>query len=137
MQDKFFATVDSQELDFDVTDFNVGTLSRAFKFANRTRLKVSHSIYAISLTYNNNEYAPYIDMIIMVAGCGLCSPLPLCNYFPGRSCVFLQQNSVQVEARRVHDHDVPVRQYKFPDTGEPTRADAAGELQQYQCEHHR
>lgn len=50
-QDKFFATVDSQELDFDVTDFNVGTLSRAFKFANRTRLKVSSSFSLPLPTY--------------------------------------------------------------------------------------
>lgn len=44
LQDKFFASVESQELDFDVTDFNVGTLSRAFKFANRTRLKVMNDL---------------------------------------------------------------------------------------------
>lgn len=35
------ATVQSQDIDIDISDVNLGTLSKAFKFATRTRLKVS------------------------------------------------------------------------------------------------
>jgi hypothetical protein len=39
-QDKFLVNVDSDEIGIDVSDVNLGTLSKAFKFATRTRLKV-------------------------------------------------------------------------------------------------
>ncbi|KAF5305669.1 hypothetical protein FQA39_LY09158 [Lamprigera yunnana] len=38
--DKFLAYLEPQQLDIDTSDINNGTLSKAFKFANRTRLKV-------------------------------------------------------------------------------------------------
>lgn len=38
--DQFLASVDSTELSIDISDLNIGTLSKAFKFATRTRLKV-------------------------------------------------------------------------------------------------
>lgn len=39
-QDKCLLSYHSEDLGIDVSDVNVGTLSRAFKFATRTRLKV-------------------------------------------------------------------------------------------------
>ncbi|GAB0089910.1 ECT2 [Sergentomyia squamirostris] len=41
--DQFLASVDSTELSIDISDLNVGTLSKAFKFATRTRLKVGRA----------------------------------------------------------------------------------------------
>lgn len=52
-QDKCLISCRSEELGIDVSDVNVGTLSRAFKFATKTRLKVSPnpiSFISISLT---------------------------------------------------------------------------------------
>lgn len=40
--DKFMLNCESEELGIDVSDINVGTLSKAFKFATRTRLRVSN-----------------------------------------------------------------------------------------------
>ena len=39
--DKFMVSLESDELGIDTTDINVGTLSKAFKFATKTRLKVN------------------------------------------------------------------------------------------------
>lgn len=67
--DKFMLTVASEELGIDLNDVNLGTLSKAFKFATRTRLKVS-------------------------AGCVFCElKLILMIYFTGRSCFLVQQNT--------------------------------------------
>ncbi|XP_031342551.1 protein ECT2 isoform X2 [Photinus pyralis] len=41
--DKFLAYLEHQQLDIDTSDINNGTLSKAFKFANRTRLKVGRA----------------------------------------------------------------------------------------------
>ncbi|XP_055688265.1 protein ECT2 isoform X2 [Lutzomyia longipalpis] len=41
--DQFLASVDSTELSIDISDLNIGTLSKAFKFATRTRLKVGRA----------------------------------------------------------------------------------------------
>ncbi|KAK4880377.1 hypothetical protein RN001_008523 [Aquatica leii] len=41
--DKFLACLEPHELDIDTSDINNGTLSKAFKFANRTRLKVGRA----------------------------------------------------------------------------------------------
>lgn len=41
LQDKCLISYHSEDLGIDVSDVNVGTLSRAFKFATRTRLKVN------------------------------------------------------------------------------------------------
>ncbi|XP_049822785.1 protein ECT2 isoform X2 [Aethina tumida] len=41
--DQFLAYIDPQQLDIDTTDLNNGTLSKAFKFATRTRLKVGRA----------------------------------------------------------------------------------------------
>ncbi|XP_059613663.1 protein ECT2 isoform X5 [Phlebotomus argentipes] len=41
--DQFLASVNSSELNIDISDFNIGTLSKAFKFATRTRLKVGRA----------------------------------------------------------------------------------------------
>ncbi|XP_063700471.1 protein ECT2 isoform X1 [Culicoides brevitarsis] len=41
--DKCLISCNSEELGIDVTDVNVGTLSRAFKFATKTRLKVGRA----------------------------------------------------------------------------------------------
>ncbi|KAF5277685.1 hypothetical protein FQR65_LT03665 [Abscondita terminalis] len=41
--DKFLAYLEPQQLDIDTSDINNGTLSKAFKFANRTRLKVGRA----------------------------------------------------------------------------------------------
>lgn len=42
-QDKFLAYLEPEQLDIDTSDVNNGTLSKAFKFANRTRLKVERA----------------------------------------------------------------------------------------------
>lgn len=43
-QDKFMAYLEPQQLDIDTSEVsNGGTLSKAFKFANRTRLKVERA----------------------------------------------------------------------------------------------
>ncbi|EAT47913.1 AAEL000984-PA, partial [Aedes aegypti] len=41
--DKFMLNCESEELGIDVSDINVGTLSKAFKFATRTRLRVGRA----------------------------------------------------------------------------------------------
>ncbi|KAF2888459.1 hypothetical protein ILUMI_17714 [Ignelater luminosus] len=41
--DKFLAYLEPQQLDIDTSDINNGTLQKAFKFANRTRLKVGRA----------------------------------------------------------------------------------------------
>ncbi|XP_055621069.1 protein ECT2 isoform X2 [Toxorhynchites rutilus septentrionalis] len=41
--EKFMVNCESEELGIDVSDINVGTLSKAFKFATRTRLKVGRA----------------------------------------------------------------------------------------------
>lgn len=43
LQDKFLAYLEPQQLDIDTSDINNGTLQKAFKFANRTRLKVGRA----------------------------------------------------------------------------------------------
>ncbi|XP_053689992.1 protein ECT2 [Sabethes cyaneus] len=40
----FMVSCDSEELGIDVSDINVGTLSKAFKFATRTRLRVGRAL---------------------------------------------------------------------------------------------
>ena len=52
-QDKALLTRTSQELEVDISDVNLSTLSKAFKLAARTRLKVSSSaILSVSLQKN-------------------------------------------------------------------------------------
>ncbi|XP_067014278.2 protein ECT2 [Anabrus simplex] len=41
--ENFLTSVDSQSLDIDTSDINSGTLSKAFKFASRTRIKVGRA----------------------------------------------------------------------------------------------
>ncbi|RZC41319.1 RhoGEF domain containing protein, partial [Asbolus verrucosus] len=41
--DKFLAYLDAQQLDIDTSDVSKGTLTKAFKFATRTRLKVGRA----------------------------------------------------------------------------------------------
>ncbi|XP_038117928.1 protein ECT2 isoform X3 [Culex quinquefasciatus] len=41
--EKFMVNCESEELGIDVTDINVGTLSKAFKFATRTRMRVGRA----------------------------------------------------------------------------------------------
>ncbi|XP_055608049.1 protein ECT2 isoform X2 [Uranotaenia lowii] len=41
--EKFMLNCESEELGIDVSDINVGTLSKAFKFATRTRIKVGRA----------------------------------------------------------------------------------------------
>ncbi|XP_063902866.1 protein ECT2 isoform X2 [Zophobas morio] len=41
--DKFLASLESHQLDIDLSDMNKGTLTKAFKFATRTKLKVGRA----------------------------------------------------------------------------------------------
>lgn len=43
LQDQFIAYLEPQQLDIDTSDVGSGTLSKAFKFATRTRLKVGRA----------------------------------------------------------------------------------------------
>lgn len=44
MQDKLLISRTSQELEVDISDVNVSTLSKAFKLAAKTRLKVGSDL---------------------------------------------------------------------------------------------
>lgn len=41
------ASLNSKQLEIDTSDVSLGTLSKAFKFASRTRMKVSNNIDSI------------------------------------------------------------------------------------------
>lgn len=43
LQEKFLAYLEPHQLDIDTSDVTMGTLSKAFKFATRTRIKVGRA----------------------------------------------------------------------------------------------
>jgi hypothetical protein len=99
--------VESDEIGIDVSDVNLGTLSKAFKFATRTRLKVGKKHPKISANFSNS------------------------HLFPGRPSLLLQQNPVKIEACRFHNDDLAVWQYKFPDARIPNGPNETSQLYEH------